>query len=350
MASPRPPIGSGAGTSASGQNKKRKNALGSRTDVSWKHGHAVDGDSRKLECKYCKKIYTGGAYRFKHHLACTSNNVEPCVSVPDDVKKEMLTILVKSTERPSQENLSGVGVYGEKDKEVGGSVLTQSQSLIGYAFKKQMATGGSKQATLNQLLKIDLREEASRQIARFFYTSAMPFNCVKNPEFEKMCELIAKHGPRFKPPTFHEHFTKGKDLIRPAVTRFATAYLTLGCLSDNKAPLMTMFSSQQWKSSRFASLEIGKKVEHVVLNNRKVRELADLDNIDSDDEWNTEDDVTREVQEGEDEVFEVQNLEDMRPPASVEDLEIQEDVGDLDDGEPDSSDDDDDDENGAMEE
>ncbi|KAF7826537.1 uncharacterized protein G2W53_017701 [Senna tora] len=146
-----PPIGSGAGTSGSGQNKKRKNALGSRTDVSWKHGHAVDGDIRKVECKYCSKIYMGGAYRFKHHLACTSNNVEPCVFVPDDFKKEMLTIVVKSIERPSKENLSGVGVHDEKDKEVGGSVPTQSQSLIGSAFKKQMVAGGSKQATLNQL-------------------------------------------------------------------------------------------------------------------------------------------------------------------------------------------------------
>ncbi|KAF7802171.1 hypothetical protein G2W53_041282 [Senna tora] len=199
---------------------------------------------------------------------------------------------------------------------------------VRFALKKQVFAGRSKQATLNQLLKVDLREEASRQIARFFYTSAIPFNCVKNLEWENMCELIAKKGPGFKPPTFHEvcekflnpkgtvflsskdvsdvsktvekvfemldeileqvgqenvvqviadnagnykaagemlmakrkrHFTKGKDLIRPAVTRFATAYLTLSCLFDNKAPLMTMFSSQQWKSSRFTSLEIGKK-------------------------------------------------------------------------------------------
>jgi hypothetical protein len=39
------------------------------------------------------------------------------------------------------------------------------------------------------------------------------------------------------------HFTKEKDLIRPATTRFATAYLTLGCLSDCKIQLMTMFTS-----------------------------------------------------------------------------------------------------------
>ena len=49
------------------------------------------------------------------------------------------------------------------------------------------------------------------------------------------------------------HFTKGRDLIRPAVTRFAIAYLTLGCLSELKGPLKTMFTSKSWKSSRFAS-------------------------------------------------------------------------------------------------
>jgi len=54
------------------------------------------------------------------------------------------------------------------------------------------------------LLKKDIREEACRQIARFFYTSAIPFNCVKNPEFVKALELVAKHGPSFKPPSYHD--------------------------------------------------------------------------------------------------------------------------------------------------
>ena len=31
-----------------------------------------------------------------------------------------------------------------------------------------------------------------------------------------------------------QHLTKGKDLVRPAVTRFSTSYLTLGCLNENK--------------------------------------------------------------------------------------------------------------------
>ncbi|CAN0906384.1 hypothetical protein LINGRAHAP2_LOCUS24214 [Linum grandiflorum] len=42
-----------------------------------------------------------------------------------------------------------------------------------------------------------------------------------------------------------KEFTKDQDLIRPAVTRFATAYLTLGCLSKHKGDLMSMFSSSR---------------------------------------------------------------------------------------------------------
>jgi len=70
---------------------------------------------------------------------------------------------------------------------------------------KRVASGsGSTQTTLNQLLKKDIREEACRQIARFLYTSAIPFNCVKNPEFIKALEMVAKHGPGFKPPSYHD--------------------------------------------------------------------------------------------------------------------------------------------------
>jgi hypothetical protein len=63
---------------------------------------------------------------------------------------------------------------------------------------------GSTQTTLNQLLKKDIREEACRQIARFFYTSAIPFNYVKNLKFFKGLELVAKHGLYLKPPSYHD--------------------------------------------------------------------------------------------------------------------------------------------------
>jgi hypothetical protein len=60
--------------------------------------------------------------------------------------------------------------------------------------KRATSGSGSTQTTLNQLLKRDIREEACRQIARFFYTSTIPFNCVKNPEFLKALELLKSMG------------------------------------------------------------------------------------------------------------------------------------------------------------
>jgi len=68
---------------------------------------------------------------------------------------------------------------------------------------KKVASGSeSTQTTLNQLLKKDIREEACRQIARFFYISAILFKYVKNPEFIKALEIVAKHEPGFKPPSY----------------------------------------------------------------------------------------------------------------------------------------------------
>ncbi|KAI5398935.1 hypothetical protein KIW84_064347 [Lathyrus oleraceus] len=62
------------------------------------------------------------------------------------------------------------------------------------------------------------------------------------------------------------HHTKNKDLVRPGTTRFATSYLTLGCLYENKEALIRMFTSKEWKSSKCAKLRDGKAIEDVVLD------------------------------------------------------------------------------------
>ncbi|CAN1127449.1 hypothetical protein LINPERHAP2_LOCUS4046 [Linum perenne] len=63
-------------------------------------------------------------------------------------------------------------------------------------------------------------------------------------------------------------FTKGGELIRPALTRFATAYLTLGCLSEHKGDLMSMFSSETWRKSTFSNTREGKRIQGIALDSR----------------------------------------------------------------------------------
>ncbi|CAL2265150.1 unnamed protein product [Prunus armeniaca] len=46
-------------------------------------------------------------------------------------------------------------------------------------------------------------------------------------------------------------FTKNKEIIRPAITRFATSYLTLQSIYKQKQPLQAMFSSREWHNGPF---------------------------------------------------------------------------------------------------
>ncbi|PKU84634.1 hypothetical protein MA16_Dca015493 [Dendrobium catenatum] len=43
-----------------------------------------------------------------------------------------------------------------------------------------------------------------------------------------------------------------KEIIRPAVTRFATAYLTLQRFKELRQPLEAMFTSEEWHKSSWA--------------------------------------------------------------------------------------------------
>jgi hypothetical protein len=60
----------------------RKNSSGNTLDVGWQYDIEIDKNSRKVQCKYCKNIISGGIFRFKYHLACTRKDVESCQQVP----------------------------------------------------------------------------------------------------------------------------------------------------------------------------------------------------------------------------------------------------------------------------
>lgn len=63
-----------------------------------------------------------------------------------------------------------------------------------------------------------------------------------------------------------KEFTAGKELLRPAVTKFATNFLTLRSLLDHRAALRRMFQSNKWISSQLAKSDEGKEVEKIVFN------------------------------------------------------------------------------------
>lgn len=60
-------------------------------------------------------------------------------------------------------------------------------------------------------------------------------------------------------------FTGKRELVRPAVTRFATAYITLRSIQVQKENLRKMFTSDEWRMSKYSQEIGGQRVASFVL-------------------------------------------------------------------------------------
>ena len=62
-----------------------------------------------------------------------------------------------------------------------------------------------------------------------------------------------------------KEFINGRDLCRPAMTRFATHFLSLQCLLKFKNELRQMFTSNKWLELSHAKSNVGKDIPAIVL-------------------------------------------------------------------------------------
>ncbi|KAL6655298.1 hypothetical protein ACP70R_006124 [Stipagrostis hirtigluma subsp. patula] len=62
-----------------------------------------------------------------------------------------------------------------------------------------------------------------------------------------------------------KEFTNGRDLCRPAISRFATHFLTLQCIVKFETELRQMVTSNKWVKSTYAKGGIGKDVAAIIL-------------------------------------------------------------------------------------
>ncbi|TYK04958.1 hypothetical protein E5676_scaffold143G001770 [Cucumis melo var. makuwa] len=60
-------------------------------------------------------------------------------------------------------------------------------------------------------------------------------------------------------------FTNQKELVRPAKTRFATACITLSSIHHQKNNLRKMFTSNEWKDSKWSKEQQGRRVVQTIL-------------------------------------------------------------------------------------
>ncbi|XP_025692958.1 uncharacterized protein [Arachis hypogaea] len=61
------------------------------------------------------------------------------------------------------------------------------------------------------------------------------------------------------------HFTNGKELVRHAVTRFATSFLSLERLYEEKGNLRRMFTSDEWAKNKLSKEAKGREATKIVI-------------------------------------------------------------------------------------
>ena len=63
-------------------------------------------------------------------------------------------------------------------------------------------------------------------------------------------------------------FTNGRELVRPAITRFATNFISLQCLFKFRNELRQMWTSTAWVESSYASTPIAMDIGEILLSNQ----------------------------------------------------------------------------------
>ncbi|CAA0840621.1 hAT dimerisation domain-containing protein, partial [Striga hermonthica] len=133
-------------------------------------------------------------------------------------------------------------------------VITDNASNFVKAGKKLMTTRKSLWWTLCAAHCIDLMLESIAKLSIFSDTIEKAKRVVK---------FIYGHGTILS--LMRKH-TNGKELLRPAVTRFATAFLTLQSMYKQERPLEIMFVSDEWVNSPQAKKVEGKLIKRIVIN------------------------------------------------------------------------------------
>lgn len=147
-----------------------------------------------------------------------------CKKVPPNVKEECFAnVMGTKKKRKASHELFRDGGEESESVDMGttrtpyvssGSVsATHSQQTGSFLPPRsrgpldRYVTSEACQATLNTPFKKEERRQASRSLARWFYTSAIPFNAANNEHYVNAMKLVSNFGPGFNAPTSHEYRT-----------------------------------------------------------------------------------------------------------------------------------------------
>jgi len=190
-------------------------------DPGWQFGWWPDiAKKDSVQCIFCKTITPSGISRFKQHLAGGYGDAIGCPSCPEIVRRQMDAYIKKNTR-------SRVLVVPEvqQDSEEG------EGDEVEEVEPEKMPSSGT---------KTKQKKAAAKKVSRFLYKHG------------RLLDLMRQKI--------------GGDLVRPAVTRFATSYLTLASMYKHKNGLRNLVVSEEWHNNSLSRSAEGKRVENIILS------------------------------------------------------------------------------------
>ncbi|PWA76661.1 zf-BED domain-containing protein [Artemisia annua] len=275
------PSSSTTPSSATSRKPKRANAPGARTDVGWEY--AVEIGKRRVQCKFCSCEFTGGIYRFKHHLARTRKDAAAFPMVPEDVSVKFQKV-VEQMELAAEKKPK---LYAVDEDEK----LFESDDRINlYMCIGRMCDGDQ-----------NLANEIDCQMDMFKNKKGNLFNL----------NIATQNIDKKTPVDWWDSF--GDDT--PELKRFAMRVLSLTCSSSGCERNWSAFEMVHSKRRNCLHQQKMNDLVYVMYNlkltgrqEKKMKEAKaaieqlealDFENVESDDEWITEEESTQpQAQDG----------------------------------------------------
>ncbi|XP_076917674.1 uncharacterized protein LOC143577833 [Bidens hawaiensis] len=188
-------------------------------DSGRKYGTCDPNNKSRFICDFCEKPTTGGVYRLKQHLVGGFTNVLKCMKCPLHVRQEIRDYMLKKARAKEVMNpLEGDYVFDDEEEEcvitnrkrASGSVqenVPKKQKPINTFFKPEdtlKGRKGGKKQTLNEVCKKELRENACREINKWFCDARIAFHAATYDSFQTMFNAVLQYGLGFKEPSMYE--------------------------------------------------------------------------------------------------------------------------------------------------
>ncbi|KAF7824203.1 hypothetical protein G2W53_022347 [Senna tora] len=231
-------------------------------DIGWHFGEPVAGNRNNVKCKLCDKVIKGAITRLKQHMAHFKGQVPPCARMTTTVREGMMKFLkdekakkdnskrrkeefevrLRDDEQDEMEDLMDEDVQMRRATQEN---IRSQREWEGRQRFKQRTRGGQnvyeEGGGSNARGDIDLVR--SRSMKQLKSTRGL-MKTLRKKLGEAVSKLIIYELNLMK------EFTGGREIIRLAITPFATQFIQLQSIVKQKQALKEMFNSEKFKKSK----------------------------------------------------------------------------------------------------